>query len=83
MRKQANRWLVAVFLLFFIFSGIHMTAFGEEPAKDPLAQLEEEMGIGEEIQRIQEYLDGLRPEGICSQWKIISERMWKADGAEA
>ena len=63
MRKQANRWLVAVFLLFFIFSGIHMTAFGEEPAKDPLAQLEEEMGIGEEIQRIQEYLDGLRPEG--------------------
>lgn len=58
MRKQANRWLVAVFLLFFIFSGIHMTAFGEEPAKDPLAQLEEEMGIGEEIQRIQEYLDG-------------------------
>ena len=54
MRKQANRWLVAVFLLFFIFSGIHMTAFGEEPAKDPLAQLEEEMGIGEEIQRIQE-----------------------------
>ena len=35
-----------------------MTAFGEEPAKDPLAQLEEEMGIGEEIQRIQEYLDG-------------------------
>ena len=40
-----------------------MTAFGEEPAKDPLAQLEEEMGIGEEIQRIQEYLDGLRPEG--------------------
>lgn len=46
MRKQANRWLVAVFLLFFIFSGIHMTAFGEEPAKDPLAQLEEEMGIG-------------------------------------
>ena len=63
MRKQANRWLVAVFLLFFIFSGIYMTAFGEEPAKDPLAQLEEEMGIGEEIQRIQEYLDGLRPEG--------------------
>ena len=40
-----------------------MTAFGEETAKDPLAQLEEEMGIGEEIQRIQEYLDGLRPEG--------------------
>lgn len=36
---------------FFLFFQAHMTAFGEEPAKDPLAQLEEEMGIGEEIQR--------------------------------
>ena len=58
MRKQGKQVAGGSISAFFYFSGIHMTAFGEEPAKDPLAQLEEEMGIGEEIQRIQEYLDG-------------------------
>ena len=58
MRKQANRWLVAVFLLFFIFSGIHMTAFGEEPARIPWRSWKKKWGIGEEIQRIQNDLDG-------------------------